>query len=508
VTRRKTFLIAVLLAAAGLRLYSLGSKSLWLDEIVSVQHVRGSFGQMLSEVAQHDGHPPLYYIFQYAAKIFGRSELAVRLPSAAFGIALVYMVYRLGRSLLDETAGLAAAGLTAISGFAIFYSQEARPYALAMLLAAASAWVLAELLRRGGLGDAASQSPALTRGGGQLEDSTRPYKIRPTGWWIAYTLTGAAMLYTFYYLAFALLAEAVAVLALRRRDREFMVRWLISRAIVAAAFAPYLIVVLNRIAGLPAAAGQSRWEVLASLPGGYVQMLTGIDPAMLHGSTPAIAFVYAAGLIPIALGLAFLWRAKVSRRAFALLAASVAVPAAALLLLPWRLQIFEAKHLAFAAPALLIIAAWLPVRIRRPVAWLPVGLIFLLNVYSLAVYHSPEFQKERWPEACRIVHENVHPGDAIYFNPFYLSYGFIYYYEYHGELIRIENPSQLQNGIRPKRLWLIEDRGSNIAPADPAVETIVRQRFQPAAFRHDGEDTHEAVLPGYMGSVAIQLFAP
>ncbi|HUW34545.1 MAG TPA: glycosyltransferase family 39 protein, partial [Planctomycetota bacterium] len=162
-TRQKAFLIAVLAVAAGLRIHSLGSKSLWLDEIVSVQHVRGTFGLMLGEVAQHDAHPPLYYIFQYAARIFGRSESAVRLPSAAFGIALVYMVYRLGRSLLGEHAGLAAAGLAAISGFAIFYSQEARPYALAMLLAATSAWLLAELLATHGRGrssESASELPA------------------------------------------------------------------------------------------------------------------------------------------------------------------------------------------------------------------------------------------------------------------------------------------------------------------------------------------------------------
>jgi len=177
--------------------------------------------------------------------------------------------------------------------------------------------------------------------------------------------------------------------------------------------------------------------------------------------------------------------------------------------LPWRLQIFEAKHLAFVAPALLILAAWLPVRIRRPIAWLPMGLIVILNAYSLAVYYSPQFQKERWPEACRIVHANVQPGDAILFNPYYLAYGFVYYYEYHGELTRIEDPSKLQAGTRPKRLWLIEDRGSNVAPPDPGVEAIVRQRFQPGTFEHDyGEDTHEAILPGYLGSIAVRLFRP
>ncbi|HUU68855.1 MAG TPA: glycosyltransferase family 39 protein, partial [Planctomycetota bacterium] len=448
-TRQKAFLIAVLAVAAGLRIYSLGSKSLWLDEIVSVQHVRGSFGQMLGEVAQHDAHPPLYYIFQYAARIFGRSEFAVRLPSALCGIALVYVVYRLGRSLLNEGAGLAAAGLTAISGFAIFYSQEARPYALAMLMAATSAWMLTELLKR--------------------DDVRTPHA---KWWWIAYTLVGAAMLHTFYYLAFALLAEAAAVLATRRR-RAFIARWLISRAVAAAAFAPYMIVVLNRIAGLPPAPGQSRWEVLASVPGAYVQMLTGIDPAMLHGSAPVMIFLYLAGIIPVVIGLVLLWRARTNIRAFAVLAASVAVPAAALLVLPWRLQIFEAKHLAFAAPALLIIAAWLPASVRRPIAWLPVGLIVILNAYSLAVYCSPQFQKERWPEACRIVHENVQPGDAILFNPYYLAYGFVYYYEHHGELIRIEDISALPPENRPKRLWLIEDRGSNVAPADPAVDAAV-----------------------------------
>ena len=600
-TRRTTaLLIAIIVFSAALRFHSLGSKSLWLDEIASVQRVRGTFRQMLSEVVgsaetggpqaeqrrqrSGDAHPPLYYVFQYAAKALGHSEAAARVPSALCGIALTGVVFLLGRRLFGERYGLAAAGMCAISEFQVFYSQEARHYELAALLAATSLWMLLELMdgvvgwwdggvrgRRGEEGDGGKQGGVMGDRGKPMRSAssitsitsipsiasmeTRPAGEVPRRWalWAAYTLVGAAMLYTFYYLAFALLAEAAILLVSWRRTTPIIRKWLVSRIVVAVLFAPYLTVVLDRISGLPPVPQQSRLEVLQTLPAAYVQMLTGLEPAALQFSLPAAILVYAAVAIAILLPLVLmLIRADGSaggehraglgvaadsnvgadsrvgadlgvgadfrvfeessalfRSRFLAIAAVlyVLIPALAVLLLPWRLQIFEAKHIAFVAPVLLVLAVWLPVRYRRPVAWLPVALVIIFNAYSLAVYCHPQCQKERWPDACAIVHRNVKPGDAILFNPDYLAYAFAYYYEYHGELARVENVSAIPPSGEPGRLWLIEERGSNVAPADPAVEPAILRGFEPGNIAHGGaERENEVMLNGCIGVVVVKLY--
>ena len=493
-TRRTALLIAIIVLAAALRFYSLGSKPLWLDEIMSAQRVRGSFGLMLDEVAQHDGHPPLYYATQYAAKIFGHGEFAVRIPAALAGLLLVYVVYRAGRLLLGDACGLAAAGLCALSGFQVCYSQEARPYALAMLLAATSLWLLLSILRQN------EEKKVLERG---LE-KTFFKKLAPALPWLAYTLVGAAMLYTFYYLAFALIAEGAILLASRRHSKPIVKKWLISRAVVAVLFAPYLTVVLGRMAGLPPMPTQSKLDVLCALPGAFVQMLTGIDVAALQ-SPAAVAVVYAAAVVPLLAALVLL-RKQFFECSVPLF--YVAIAAAGAVLIPWRLQLFEAKHLAFAAPVLLVLAAYLPARFPRPAAWLGFGLLILFNAYSLAGYYDREFQKERWPEACRMVHENVRPGDGIVFNPSYLGCAFAYYYQNAGELIRVDAPALLPAAPEIKRVWLIEERGSNIAPSDPALPALIEKDFSPAEFAFGyGEKATATILPGYMGSIVIKLYA-
>ena len=56
--------------------------------------------------------------------LLGLSELSVRLTSAIYGVVTVFAIYLLGRALFDDkAAGVAAAGVLAISPWHIFYSR-------------------------------------------------------------------------------------------------------------------------------------------------------------------------------------------------------------------------------------------------------------------------------------------------------------------------------------------------------------------------------------------------
>ena len=141
-------MLAAVLAGAALRLHGLDRTSIFNDEASSWSIARLPFLGMLRATAD-DVHPPLYHAILYGwMRLFGDSEIALRLPSAIMGIANIYLIYRLGTVLWDRLTGMFAAALLAFSSFHIWYSQEARMYALLTLMATACALTTVLLLSR------------------------------------------------------------------------------------------------------------------------------------------------------------------------------------------------------------------------------------------------------------------------------------------------------------------------------------------------------------------------
>ena len=86
---------------------------------------------MLSHIPQTEQAPPLYYVLAWLwTRPFGTSEVGVRTLSALLGTAAIPLAFALGRQLVSQRAGLVAAALTAFSPLLVWYSQEARSYAL------------------------------------------------------------------------------------------------------------------------------------------------------------------------------------------------------------------------------------------------------------------------------------------------------------------------------------------------------------------------------------------
>ena len=130
-------LIALTALAAALRLPTLGSQSLWLDEVLTGNLARGSLGDLFHVVAQQEANPPLFYLVEWVwTRIAGTSEFALRLPSALFGIALVPVGYAIGKKLAGERAAVALAALIAVHPLLVYYSQEARGYSAVALACA------------------------------------------------------------------------------------------------------------------------------------------------------------------------------------------------------------------------------------------------------------------------------------------------------------------------------------------------------------------------------------
>ena len=116
----------------------LGTKPLWLDEAVSVSVAGRHLGGLLSVLPHQDANAGLYYLVLHGWLRLGHGAAFIRAPSAvAFVITAGLAAWagcRRGGIWLGTALGL----LVVTNRQLVFYGQEARPYAISVLFAAAA----------------------------------------------------------------------------------------------------------------------------------------------------------------------------------------------------------------------------------------------------------------------------------------------------------------------------------------------------------------------------------
>ncbi|MGB7589082.1 MAG: glycosyltransferase family 39 protein [Solirubrobacterales bacterium] len=126
--------------AAAIRFSALGLQSYRHDEAVTAGRVLfAGLSQTMHEVWAGESTPPLYYLLAWLwSHVFGVHEVGLRSLSALFGTATVPVAYLVGRELIDRRVGLAIAAIVAVEPTLVWYSQDARAYALLVLLSTAA----------------------------------------------------------------------------------------------------------------------------------------------------------------------------------------------------------------------------------------------------------------------------------------------------------------------------------------------------------------------------------
>ena len=142
-------LIAV--AALAVNLYRIDHESLFMDEI----HQVSCYGLPFAEVAKcafGTVQPPLDYWLGHFVFKLSTTDFAARLPAALFGVGsvLLFMLLLQGRIRREILYSLSL--LYAISPFQIYFSQEARPYAIAIFFCLVLVFVTEKYLVRRPIG--------------------------------------------------------------------------------------------------------------------------------------------------------------------------------------------------------------------------------------------------------------------------------------------------------------------------------------------------------------------
>jgi len=198
----------ILLGGFFLRFHALDRQSLWDDELSTIRTISLPARQMLQRFATYETHPPLYFLqLKVWRALHGRSLVRLRANSALWGSLSLMLIFLLGRQYGGTPLGLSAMAMLAVSPFHLAYSQEIRPYAMAVAIALAGWLNLEAILRR----KAVDVTPVKT--GAQNKDWVPAFAGMTT-----LTLLWTAQLYTHYWGAFVVVSQMAY--ALRQAPRE------------------------------------------------------------------------------------------------------------------------------------------------------------------------------------------------------------------------------------------------------------------------------------------------
>jgi len=375
--------LAVLTMSALLaRAVNLGGPALWTDEMYSFSIASGPLRPLLVE---QDQTPPLFaLLLHFWIMVAGSGDLALRVPSALAGTAAVPVTFFVARRYLDPAASFLAAGLIALSVYGVVVSQEARPYALFLLLA----------------------------GTGML--TLQRFEERPDrGRAVAHGAVAVLLLYTHAYALLFVAAHTLYMLLRHGGDAAWRRRWLALQGFVAVAYAPWLPTLLassQRVAG-------DFWLQ----PPGRMEALRTLSTLAGSWAGPYVA-------VPL-LALAVWWTARATRGRLrdsgdrsSLLWLSIGLPVALPFILSYALPVYTPKY---AIPASIPVVILAVVALRRlTVAWRPpafavvTGILLAISTGMVASYFvagQPEDRKQDWRTAAALV-EVAPASTAVVFN--------------------------------------------------------------------------------------------
>ena len=125
--------LIILVTAISFRFSGLDEESLFMDEIYQVSSYSFPLSKMVDGAARQQ-QPPLDYYIGHFIFLFNNSDVAARLPAALFGTGSIILLLILLLKNTNLPIAVFCSMFYALSPFHIYYSQEARPYSIAIFL--------------------------------------------------------------------------------------------------------------------------------------------------------------------------------------------------------------------------------------------------------------------------------------------------------------------------------------------------------------------------------------
>ena len=391
-------LLTVLLLGFFLRIYDLDTKSIWLDEGISIKLSRADPAAITIERALNN-HPPLYFIIlHYWVRAFGNSVFSARLLSVLFGLLAIFMIYRVGCLVFNRETGLLSSLILALSLFNIHYSREVRMYGLLVFLTLVSMYFFLKLLKK-----------------------------RSRTNLIGYITACIFLLYTHYSGLYVVLAQniyfATAILLYKKKGMLDIKAWIKYQAVLFILYLPWLWVGVLRM-----------WKIQEShFWVGKSSVLTVFGSFIEYSGSIALFVIFLILLLFLAVSVKK-YRKELNlpdAEKMYLLSLWLAVPIA----VPFVISQFAAPMYMtkYTMPAQAAFCLFIAISIgsirRRYAKVIIIGAIALISLFNIGQYYK-EINTIPWNSVAKYVEENAKPHDMLIFNdPLCTPNTFNYYFK-------------------------------------------------------------------------------
>ncbi len=374
----------ILLIGLAARLYGLGDKPYWLDEVTTLHRASlAPAGMIVDSLSFH--HLPLYFLISRWFLAFGSDEASLRLPAALFGALSCAILFGLARMIGGRRAAIGASMLLALSPFQVQYGQEARSYTLVISFILIALWALCWLARN-------------------PDQAARPLRERgfACAGWLAYGAATLGALDTLSVALFWLLAGILAIGLCGLREptyrRGFLTNAIIVHALVLACYLPW-------IAAMHVLTHGDMGSGLDWVPPlNWRRFWTTVQAVYLMRTTSLIRFqAFPDGLPWFGLLTAIAAGAGLAQnrgRDPAIPTATIALVTLPLGLLITSLfsSVWMPRYLAWSGPVFYLFAGLGAARLRRLFSWGALALLFCAGTLNLLPYYRLE-TKPLWNQA-------------------------------------------------------------------------------------------------------------
>ena len=358
----------ILILGTILRFISL-NQSLWLDEAINVMAAKSySLLGMVTQYAVADFHPPGWFMILWLwGKLFGYSEVVVRLPSVIFGVLTIYITYLIGKNIVSQKFGLIAALLLTINPLHIYYSQEARMYALATLAVSINFFFFIKLLKK--------------------EKINMLFLI----------FANLLVLASDYVAYFIFPAQLVFLLFVKERD--LLKKWLTALFIAVLIGIWWLPIFINQLdVGSVASSRLPAWKMIVgafdpkALPLTFVKFIIG------RISYPD-KIIYALAFLPVGMLFLFLlWRGiKFKAKDKNLILSWIFIPIIMAFLISLAVPIYNYFRVLFVLPSFIILITLGIFSFKSKLKYAFLAAVLVIQIFSALVYlFNPLFQRDDW----------------------------------------------------------------------------------------------------------------
>lgn len=375
----------VIALAVILRLINL-DQSLWLDEATQVLLSQESIYSIIFQRGV-DFHPPLSYLLMHFWMKLGISEIWLRILSVIFGVATVWITYKLTKEMFNKYVAILSAILLSISQYHSYYSQEVRMYSEATFFAALSIYFLYLFL---------------------INNNKMIYSI-------GYILSTTALLYTHYDGFFLISAQFLYILFTQKKQLKKFVSYLVAVFLLLLPWMPQFIIQLKN--GFNSQEYLPGWSNILSLPFYKAIPVTFLKFSFgridIENTLPFLILIVS--ILTTVFLILFKSLKNIKDENYKLVMLWFFIPIISALIISFKIPLNQPFRILYVLPAFCILLA-MGINTLGKFRKTFLVLVMLISVSGLTLYYSnPRYSREDWRGATEYVVKNSTDRTAVLF---------------------------------------------------------------------------------------------